>query len=522
MNQTLENLLKKYHTARIDIKNYGNSNNRIIILENNDPDSQVSEPRWFIDYTGKGTKIASSEGILDLKIKCVNDGVLKIYLRTPDVRDINNKRFPIYIDYTSFTVNNEKILKENKLIWHDRPHIFIKNVQDSEILDIHLQWLPFNAASEFDVVHSEDLVMSLREKLALREEQIKSIPQLCYTTLGYSALDGKVTYRNYHGMHRKTLLDDFDGYCDDIWFTKFLKDKFPDAKYKINMFGVFNPHNNLTYPMKGKKVLYSMEDLNYRFLEMKYKFDTYALDYVDLAMGYDIIDNPKYMRFPYWMIRHIPPESTEEDIEKIVEKWNSTTYEKTKDVTVIASHDWAGTRALIDDDINKIVNVLYAGRWKNNTSELKRCFDDYKFGFLKQFKFNICSENLLVDAYVTEKIFDAIECDCIPLYAGGGNYLEPEVLNPKAIVRWDGEKEYGCEPTVQENVELGLYTKYPIKWVANDDRNADSLELFKNLLTDKKTYDEFKDQDKVLESSTKFIMKILTDLEKHFERLIYC
>ena len=80
----------------------------------------------------------------------------------------------------------------------------------------------------------------------------------------------------------------------------------------------------------------------------------------------------------------------------------------------------------------------------------------------------------------------------------------------------------GCEPTVQENVELGLYTKYPIKWVANDDRNADSLELFKNLLTDKKTYDEFKDQDKVLESSTKFIMKILTDLEKHFERLIYC
>ena len=72
MNQTLENLLKKYHTARIDIKNYGNSNNRIIILENNDPDSQVSEPRWFIDYTGKGTKITSSEGILDLKIKCVN------------------------------------------------------------------------------------------------------------------------------------------------------------------------------------------------------------------------------------------------------------------------------------------------------------------------------------------------------------------------------------------------------------------------------------------------------------------
>ena len=41
---------------------------------------------------------------------------------------------------------------------------------------------------------------------------------------------------------------------------------------------------------------------------------------------------------------------------------------------------------------------------------------------------------MLVDAYVTEKIFDAFICDSIPLYAGGGDYLEPKLINPKAII----------------------------------------------------------------------------------------
>lgn len=521
MNQNVEFFLKRYNTARIDIKNFGKNDNNIEILENNDLNLDIIQPSWFKDSSGVGTQIHSDEGILDLKIKCINDGELRITLRSMDVRDRNGKRFPIYIDYTNFSINNKSVLEDNKLICHDAPYTFSKIVQDSEIVDVHIQWMPFNSSSEFNLVESHDLVQALREKLALREKQLNSIPQLCYTTLGYSVLDGRLTYRNFTGIHRYTAMTDFDGYCDRIWFTRYLKHKFPDEDFKINMFGVFNPHNNLAYPMEGKKVLYSIEELNNRFLEMKYKFDKYALDYVDLAMSYEILDNKKYLRFPYWILEHISPESTEEDIEKLVENWNSANYEKSKDVTAIASHDTCGTRTLIVNDIDRYVNILYAGRWRNNTSELHTKYNNNKHAFLKQFKFNICSENMLVDAYVTEKIFSAISCDCIPLYAGGGDYLEPKILNPKAIIRWDAEKEYGCDPNVLKNVHFGYYTQYPLTWVANDDRNSDSIELFKNLLTDKKTYDEFKDQDKVLPSSAKHIIKIMDDLEKQFERLIY-
>ena len=520
LNQNFEFLLEKYCTARIDIKNYGINTNNIMILDINDLNSKIDRPDWFKDSSGAGTQIHSSSGILDLKIKCINDGELKINLRGIDVRDKKGRRFPVYIDFTKFSINDESIIKDSELTWHDKPYIVSKLVRDSEIIDVHIEWMPFNSASEFKVDESPDIVQALREKLDMRESQLKSIPQLCSTTLGYTVLDGRLTYRNYL-MFPNSVLADLNGFCDNAWFTRFLKHKFPDEDFKINIFGVYPPHDNLAYPMEGKKVLYSLEDLNYRYLEMKYRFDKYALDYVDFAMGYDFVDDSKYLRFPYWIYKHISPESTEEDIEKKLDYWNSISYEKSKDVAVVTSHDIYKTRTLIANDINRFVDIVYASTWRNNTSEMYTKFNNDKFAFLKQFKFYLCAENMLVDAYVTEKIFDSIHCNCIPLYAGGGNYLEPKLINSKAILKWDADKKFGCNPDILERAYAGQHSNYPLSWVVNDDRNSDVIELFKNLLTDKKTYDEFKDQDNVLPTGAKYIMKMLSDLEKHFERLIY-
>ena len=94
MNQNVEFFLKRYNTARIDIKNFGKNDNNIEILENNDLNLDIIQPSWFKDSSGVGTQIHSNEGILDLKIKCVNDGELMITLRSMDVRDRNGKRFP--------------------------------------------------------------------------------------------------------------------------------------------------------------------------------------------------------------------------------------------------------------------------------------------------------------------------------------------------------------------------------------------------------------------------------------------
>ena len=71
----------KYFTARIDIKNTGNVQNNIFIISLDDLSAKINYPPWFENNGGKGMVIESSSGVLDLELKCVNSGLLKIWLK---------------------------------------------------------------------------------------------------------------------------------------------------------------------------------------------------------------------------------------------------------------------------------------------------------------------------------------------------------------------------------------------------------------------------------------------------------
>lgn len=154
----LENLKKKnlpenlkiYNTGRVDVKNFGSKDNKLIVIESNIPLAENNFPDWFKNDDGEGLVILNHNSPINLKIKCINDGILRIYLRGPDVRDKNRNRFPVYIDFTDFRVNNEVILNNNHLVWHDTPLIFEKNVKNLEIINIHVEWLPFNYLSTYE------------------------------------------------------------------------------------------------------------------------------------------------------------------------------------------------------------------------------------------------------------------------------------------------------------------------------------------------------------------------------------
>lgn len=313
--------------------------------------------------------------------------------------------------------------------------------------------------------------------------KLKKYVSVMRTPIGKTTLDGKITYRNWWG-----------GNPELIWFTRFLRHRFPDADYYFNFFSVVGDHDNLTEEMPGKKIFYSGECLNKNPLvtHINETFGSYAMDYVDFAMGFDLLSNPKYLRIPYWATYHFSPVMTEEEIENTITEWNSLDFEKKKNVVVVASHDSWKSRTIICDDVEKVTHIDYGGRWRNNTDELKTKFGDIKVDYLKQFKFNVCAENVNDDGYVTEKIFDSIRADCIPLYSGGGDYLEPEVVNRNKVLLWDFEKD-----------------------------NSDTIELLKTLVEDEKSFREFKDQDYLHPKSYKFINKMYLDLEKQFERLIY-
>lgn len=153
----LENLKKKnlsknleiYNTGRLDVKNFGLKENKLIVIESNIPITNNNFPDWFKNDNGEGLVVSNYYSPIDLKIECVNDGILRIYLRGPDVRDKNGNRFPVYIDFTNFKVNDEIILNSNELVWHDRPFVFEKNVKNFDIINIHVEWLPFNYLSTY-------------------------------------------------------------------------------------------------------------------------------------------------------------------------------------------------------------------------------------------------------------------------------------------------------------------------------------------------------------------------------------
>ena len=105
-------------------------------------------------------------------------------------------------------------------------------------------------------------------------------------------------------------------------------------------------------------------------------------------------------------------------------------------------------RGRLIDLLSPIGQIDCAGKFRHNTDELLEVYGDDKFKFLANYRFNLCPENSLGEGYITEKVFDSIRSGCIPIYWGA--YLEPGILNPKAILRFEEGKEQEFYNRVKE------------------------------------------------------------------------
>ena len=133
-----------YVTARIDIKNTKSTflkENDIEILNISDKAANIETPAWFKN-NGKGYVIESEKGFLNIVFKCINSGKLVINLRGSDIRNKNNERIPIWIDYCKFFVNEKNVFDKVIPVCHDKAFNFTKEVNDGEIISLLIEWLP--------------------------------------------------------------------------------------------------------------------------------------------------------------------------------------------------------------------------------------------------------------------------------------------------------------------------------------------------------------------------------------------
>ena len=128
--------------ARIDILNTNVESNAIEIL-NTSNSVDVVFPEWFKTDEGAGVVIKTKEKLFDLKVKCINDGVLNITFRGPDIRDELGNRIPSYVEFEKVMINNEYVINNNVTVWHNEPYIFKKYVNDGDIIDMHVEWCLF-------------------------------------------------------------------------------------------------------------------------------------------------------------------------------------------------------------------------------------------------------------------------------------------------------------------------------------------------------------------------------------------
>ena len=157
-----------------------------------------------------------------------------------------------------------------------------------------------------------------------------------------------------------------------------------------------------------------------------------------LSIGFDYSDHTKYLRFPYWIETIFPPTATYEDIGRFIDKYNySDSTARNKSCAFVCRKDYYGDRAVIADLVGSILQISYPSDFRHNDDDLHDKYDNNKNAYLRQFRFNLCPENTNNLGYVTEKVFQAIQAGCIPVYWGNEGYPEPDILNPEAIVYID-------------------------------------------------------------------------------------
>ena len=279
--------------------------------------------------------------------------------------------------------------------------------------------------------------------------------------------------------------------CDyeEEWFHRFIVNNIGTDSHTFHFFSVFGPREMIAHTL-GKKILCSGENLHNIDMDF-HVYRDYVLDAMDLAMGFDNLHDVKYLRFPLWIPYLFPPIVDHTRIRERINEINRAKSTCKHDCALIASHDKWGTRRPIYDALKDHMDIHCAGRWQHNTDALWKNYENNKLHYLADFRFSICPENTNTRFYVTEKLFEALLAGTIPIYAGGDNKPETDIVNSHAVLLWD-TRETNHTPLISE---------------------------IKRLQSDPIYYSKFIRQDKLLPYAEEYVYDRFTQLKNHLLRI---
>jgi glycosyltransferase involved in cell wall biosynthesis len=236
----------------------------------------------------------------------------------------------------------------------------------------------------------------------------------CFFEFIVSIFDKKIrlSFTNFRDIPQKIFI---------IPICKVLKSY--DYSFKIVKY--YNPHIHFIYVFEKKNVIAEFKENH--------------ANIVSLSFGHDYIEADNYLRFPLWLLHYFSPDNSKDEIRKILNDFKKH-YKKVNFCSLISNNDQSGIKIKIYNEISKIKAVDCPGSFLHNDDSLHKQYSNEKDVYLQQYKFNICPEDIIIQGYVTEKIFQSLYSGCIPIYSGWSKNPEPDIINPN-IILWYDENE---------------------------------------------------------------------------------
>jgi hypothetical protein len=225
------------------------------------------------------------------------------------------------------------------------------------------------------------------------------------------------------------LLNDI--YNEEIIITNNLD----DADILFNsVFKCIESDNYLNYKKWEATFLYSPEP---------YYNDKYLSSYT-CVIGYNPT-NDNYIMFPVYIPYVVFYKNLSFEPSKCI---------KNNLVSAVIGNDGALDRRLFLDKLEKKMNIVYGGSYKNNIGgklEGSWCSDNL-INFYKNTKFVITMENTKIEHYITEKLINGFRAGVVPIYWGSSHISKH--FNTKRFIVLEDTSESSIDAVIDRMVNM--------------------------------------------------------------------
>ena len=202
-------------------------------------------------------------------------------------------------------------------------------------------------------------------------------------------------------------------------------EKTKESFYNFPMIKMLQKRYNVIYSDKPDFIIYSAfghEHLKYDCVRIFYSVENERTDWniADYGITNDysqLEDRSCHVDYKYWIETQFNDNTFSKNRE------NNKGRDKFCSIMISDIGNLWNPREHFFHKLSEYKKVDSGGRWNNNIggpigNRFGADIRTSKIEWLKQYKFNICFENASYPGYLTEKIFDAFEAGCIPIYWG--------------------------------------------------------------------------------------------------------